>query len=66
MILHSGLQQNFWSGGMLIYGVCVMVVNLVLLQMINNYTGYCELMIIMQVVTFWIVLYIESRNQIFD
>jgi hypothetical protein len=51
---------------MLIYGVCVMVVNLVLLQMINNYTGYCELMIIMQVVTFWIVLYIESRNEIFD
>lgn len=44
--LESGLSFNFWSAGMTVYGVCVLLANAVILKMTNNYTGVGELMIL--------------------
>jgi prolipoprotein diacylglyceryltransferase len=35
-----GQTYSFWSGGMTIYGLCVIVVNTVLFKLTNNYTGF--------------------------
>lgn len=64
-VIPNGLSFNFWAGGMTVYGVCVLVVNAVLLKMINSYTGYCEAMIFAQCSLFWIVCRIENDHPMF-
>lgn len=49
----------------MVYGVCVMVVNCVLLKMTNSYMFYAELMIVIQAGAFWIVLWLESGTSFF-
>jgi len=50
---------------MTVYGCCVLLVNAVLLKMTNNYTGYGELMILLQCGAFWLTVYIETKYPIF-
>lgn len=63
--LNSGLTFNFWSAGMTVYGVCVLLVNAVLFKMTNNYTGYGELLIVLQCSAFWLIVNFETRYPAF-
>lgn len=63
--VHSGLTFQFWSAGMTVYGVCVLLANAVILKMTNNYTGYGELMIIFQCSAFWATVHFETRYPAF-
>ena len=60
-IQSDGHQSTFWAGGMLVYGVCIVLVNLVLMVHINNFTGWCELIILLHVLFFCVVLYFETH-----
>ncbi len=62
---NHGLVFGFWSAGMTTYGVCVLVVNAVLLKMTNNYTGVCEALIIIQCSLYWLSIFIECRFKFF-
>lgn len=64
-MLESGLTFNFWSAGMTVYGVCVLLANAVILKMTNNYTGVGELMILFQCTAFWLTVYLETRYPAF-
>ena len=63
--LESGLTFNFWSAGMTVYGVCVLLANAVILKLTNNYTGIGELMILFQCSAFWLTVYLENRHPAF-
>lgn len=64
-MLESGLTFNFWSAGMTVYGVCVLLANAVILKMTNNYTGVGELMILFQCTAFWLTVNLETRHPAF-
>lgn len=66
MLDKNGRNPSFWGGGMLVYGVCILVVNLVLLKKVNNFTGWCELLILSQIVAFGLVMWFETGNSYFD
>lgn len=65
-ITPSGKTINFLTSGMMVYATCVITVNLVLLKMINNYTGFCEVMIVLEILSIWLVIYVESQVRYFD
>ncbi len=64
-ISSDGKTFNFWSGGMTVYGTSVLIVNAVLLKMATSYTGYQEAMILLQVGTYWVILFIETQFSVF-
>lgn len=47
------------------YGVCVLVVNAVLLKMTNNYTGISEILIVVQCSLYWLCILIECKFEFF-
>ena len=55
-----GKTYNFWAGGHIVYFECVLVANLVLLRATNNWTGWGELLIFLQVTSFFWILYLDS------
>lgn len=62
---YSGKEFSFWSGGMTVYGVCVLLANLLLVKMTNNYTGGLELIAFVQSSLFWFAVYIENHFTMF-
>jgi len=61
----NGKIYSFWSGGMTCYGACILMVNLTLLKMTNNYTGWNELILFLQTITFWVTVRIQNEDPIF-
>ena len=56
----SGRPYTFWAGGHIVYFMCVLIANLVLVRSTHNYTGWCELFILVQVVSFPVIVYWDS------
>ena len=49
-----------WAGGHVVYGQCILIANLVLLQMKNNWTGYGAGMMFLQWVFYYLSLYLDT------
>jgi len=58
--VENGKTYSFWAGGHVVYFECVLVVNIVLLRGSHNWTGWGELLIFLQVVSFFAFVYIDS------
>jgi len=56
----DGKTFNFWAGGHVVYFECVLLVNLVLLRQTHNFTGWNELLIFLQVSSFFWLVYLDS------
>lgn len=56
----DGKTFTFWAGGHTVYFECVLLANIVLLRATNNWTGWGELLIFMQVTSYFWILYLDS------
>ena len=56
----DGKTFNFWAGGHVVYFECVLLVNMVLLRQTHNFTGWNELLIFLQVSSFFWLVYLDS------
>ena len=56
----DGKTFNFWAGGHIVYFECVLTANFILLRSTHNFTGWCELLIFLQVTSFFWLLYLDS------
>jgi len=56
----SGKTYSFWAGGHIVYFECVLIVNLVLLRYSHNWTGWGELLIFLQVTSYFWIVYLDS------
>ena len=60
-----GQQFDFWCGGHTVYGAVVLIVNITLLRLFNNWTGWGELLIAMSILSFWFAMWFESHFKMF-
>lgn len=58
--VEDGRNYTFWAGGHVVYFECVLTVNIVLLRGSHNWTGWGELLIFLQVASFFVFVYIDS------
>ena len=56
----SGRTYSFWAGGHIVYFMCVLIANLVLIRGTHNYTGWGELFVLVQLVSFPVIVYLDS------
>lgn len=49
-----------WAGGHVVYGHCILIANLVLLQMKHNWTGYGATLILLQWLFYYFSLYLDT------
>lgn len=56
----SGHTIDFWSSGNFVYAACVLVVNLVLLKMHHNLTGYGEALLLSNALSVFLVVWLEN------
>lgn len=64
-LLENGKPYTLWSGGMMCYGTCVLLVNSTIIKLHNNYTGCLEGLAVVNVATFWIFVAGESKGPMF-
>jgi hypothetical protein len=63
-VIH-GKQFDFWCGGHTVYGAVVLIVNITLLRLFNNWTGWGELLIAFSILSFWFAIWFESHYSMF-
>lgn len=51
--------------GHVVYGVCVIVANVVMLHKFNNYTGWGEVLVALMILSFFSTYFIESLLDMF-
>ena len=56
----DGKTYTFWAGGHIVYFECVLLVNLVLLRYSHNWTGWGELLIFLQVTSYFWIVYVDT------
>lgn len=56
----SGKTYTFWAGGHVVYFECVLLANLVLVRSTNNFMGWGELIIFLQVASYFVIVYLDS------
>ena len=56
----DGKTFTFWAGGHIVYFMCVLTVNIILLRSTHNWTGYSEGVVAMQLLSFFILVYLDS------
>ena len=56
----NGKTYTFWAGGHVVYFECVILANLVLIRSTNNFMGWGELIIFLQVASYFIFVYLDS------
>ena len=56
----SGRPYSFWAGGHVVYFMCVLIANLVLIRGTNNYTIWGELFVLVQLISFPVIVYLDS------
>ena len=56
----NGKTYTFWAGGHVVYFECVLLANLVLVRSTNNFMGWGELIIFLQVASYFIFVYLDS------
>ena len=49
----------------MVYGVCVIVANVVMLHKFNNYTGWGEVLVALMILAFFLSYFVESLMTIF-
>ena len=59
------MDIGFWVVGHLVYGVCVIVANVVMLHKFNNYTGWGEVLVAIMIMAFFTSYFIESLLDMF-
>jgi hypothetical protein len=63
--LTDGKDVGFWIVGHLVYGVCVIVANVVMLHKFNNYTGWGEVLVAMMILAFFTIYFLENLFDMF-
>ena len=58
--VESGKMIDFWAGGHVVYFMCVLVVNMVMLRNTNNWQGWNEAVILMQTSSYFLFVYLDS------
>ena len=48
------------------YAAVVVVVNITLIKLFNNWTGWGEALVILSVISFWIAFWTETNFEIFN
>ena len=56
----NGRTFSFWAGGHIVYFMCVISANIVLLRSTHNWTSLVEIVVAMQVASFFVVLYLDA------
>lgn len=56
----DGKDIGFWVGGHAVYGVCVVVANVVLVFKFNNYTGWGEVLAFGCTLSYFTLLFLEN------
>ena len=56
----DGKTYGFWASGHVVYEMCIIFANIVLLQMTNNWTGWGEVIIFLQVLSYYGFHYINT------
>jgi len=68
-VFANGQTYDFWAGGHVVFFFCIVVVNLVQLQMTNNLTGWGELLIFSQILFFfpsyWVICWWADDNVVY-
>ena len=58
--MNDGKTYDLWAGGHVVYGMCVMAANRVLLQMKNYWTGYGMVIMFLQWVSFYASVWLDT------
>lgn len=58
--LLDGKDIGFWVGGHAVYGVCVVVANVVLVFKFHNYTGWGEVLAFASALSYFTLLFLEN------
>ena len=58
--LADGKTYSFWASGHVVYFQCILLANLVMLRQSSNLTGWNELLLFLQVTSFFWILYLDS------
>ena len=61
----DGSDIGFWIYGHVVYGVCVIISNVVLVHRFNNYTGWAEALAAGMCLAFFFIYFVESLMEIF-
>lgn len=56
----DGKTYNFWASGHMVYLECVLLANFVMLRATHNWTFWGELFLFVQVLSFFVFLYLDS------
>ena len=56
----DGKTFSFWAGGHIVYFMCVLMVNIIILRSTHNWTGFSEAVVAMQFISFFVILYMDS------
>mmetsp|Transcript_34771 Transcript_34771/g.42736 ORF Transcript_34771/g.42736 Transcript_34771/m.42736 type:complete len:125 (+) Transcript_34771:1442-1816(+) len=58
--VENGRTFSFWAGGHIVYFMCVLTVNVVLLRSTHNWTGWSEGVVLLQLISFFVFVYLDS------
>jgi hypothetical protein len=61
----DGQDIGFYVLGHVVYGVCVIVANVVMLHKFNNYTGWGEVLVALMILSFFSTYFVESLMDMF-
>jgi hypothetical protein len=64
-MIDEGKQYDFWASSHMVYGTIVLIVNVTLLRLFNNWTGYGEILIAISILSFWFIMWFEDHFEIF-
>lgn len=56
-LFEDGSTFSFWAGGHQVYGVCIILANLIVLKMENSFNGWNELIMICHIAFFYVSVF---------
>ena len=59
-VVDDGKTFNFWAGGHHVYMNCVLLANLIILKMQHNWTGFNMIIIFLQIMSYFAILFYFS------
>ena len=57
----DGKEFSFWESGHLVYGVCVIAANFLILTRTHNFTGYGEAIVVLMIFAYFFFMFTQSE-----